>query len=127
MCSESSCCFTSLYICLHGHKPIALYPLAFSNVVMCMLGVIVLFEGTLPQEGGWMETQQSFVFLLSLHVCFHGGKRGLPGQVIKTPHRKGCISSRLGRLVLLGLQYEVFPFSKADLFQIGHNEYGSCF
>lgn len=74
---------------------------------------------------GWKHSRA--LFFCSRCICVSMEERGLLGQVIKTPHRKGCINSRLGRLVLLGLQYEVFPFSKADLFQIGHNEYGSCF
>lgn len=53
-----------------------------------MLGVIVLFEGTLLQEGGWMETQQSFVFLLSLHMCFHGGKGFARASYKDTPQKR---------------------------------------
>lgn len=51
--------------------------------------------GTLSEKGGWRKMEK--VGLLPPSMCFHGGKRVLPGRVTKTPPQRRC---QAGRLVL---------------------------
>lgn len=74
------------------------------------------------KKGGWRKMAK--VGLLSLSMCFNGGKRVLPGQIIKTPLREGA---RPGTLSWPDCSAKVFVFSQAYSFKVCHSKCRSCF
>lgn len=73
--------------------------------------------GTLSEKGGWRKMVK--VGLLPPSLCFHGGKRVLPGRVTKTPLREGA---RLGDLSWPDCSAKMFAFSRAASFKVCHSE-----
>lgn len=78
--------------------------------------------GTLSEKDDWRKMAKAS--LLSLGMCFHGGKRVLPGQVIKTLLREGA---RLGNVSWPDCRAKVFAFSQADALKVCHSECRRCF
>ena len=67
--------------------------------------------GTLSEKRGWRKMAK--VGVLSLSMCFHGGKRVLPGRVTKMPLREGA---RLGDLSWPDCRAKVFAFCTGRFF-----------